>query len=68
MALTKEKIANALRQDKGLNEGSDYNISNANRSTVITQRALDVLIKKFGAKALQEVEGPGVFTRVQADY
>lgn len=66
--LTKEQIAQVLRQNDDLVEGSDYNISKSNRSTVITQIALDVLIQEFGEEALKEVEGPAVFERVQADY
>ena len=66
--ITKEQIAEVLRQNTDLAEGSDYNISDTNRSTVITQRALDILINRFGEEALKEVEGPTVFIRVQADY
>ncbi|NMF83404.1 hypothetical protein [Nodosilinea sp. P-1105] len=66
--ITKEQIAETLRQDTDLTQGSDYNISQSNRSTVCTQRALDVLINKFGEEALKEVEGPDIFTRVQCDY
>ena len=63
--LTKEQIAEALRADEELNEGSDYNISKSDRSTVCTQRALDMLVETFGEKALKEVEGPTVFCIVK---
>ncbi|PSN15839.1 hypothetical protein C7293_05520 [filamentous cyanobacterium CCT1] len=66
--ITKEQIAETLRQDADLTEGSDYNISQSNRSTVCSQKTLDILINKFGEEALKEVEGPTVFTRVQCDY
>ncbi len=66
--LTKESIAGSLRQAESLTEGSDYHVSKTNRVSVCTQRALDVLIEKFSVEALQEVEGPRVFERVQADY
>lgn len=68
--LTKEQIVQALRAAEELNEGSDYNISKASRSTVCTQRALDILVKKFDEESLKKVEGPEVFTVVpgQAFY
>ena len=63
--LTKESIAESLRQAESLTEGSDYHVSKTNRVSVCTQGALDRLVEKFGEKALKEVEGPEVFEIVQ---
>jgi len=68
--LKKEQIDETLQQDENLSEGTDYNVMPQSKlSMVITLKALEALVEKFGEESLKESESAGVFSKIDSiDY